>query len=206
MVTALTNSRFANTLSNSLSNIKAHYDLSNGMFSAFLSRDMTYSCAIYPELDRDLLEEEGREAMNGAFGLKRIVNGSIKNQAQAKEAKGANGNGNGHRDSEVDDLEEAQLRKLRHIIKKADIRPGHRVLEIGSGWGSLSMEAVRMTNCTVDTLTLSEQQKALAEERIKAAGMAGRIRVWLMDYRAMPESWKGQFDRVVSIEMIEAVG
>lgn len=170
MVTALTNSRFANTLSNSLSNIKAHYDLSNGMFSAFLSRDMTYSCAIYPELDRDLLEEEGREAMNGALGLKRIVNGSLKKDAP--------------KEKESDDLEEAQIRKLRHIIKKADIRPGHRVLEIGSGWGSLSMEAVKMTNCTVDTLTLSEQQKGLAEERIKAAGLAGRIRVWLMDYRA----------------------
>jgi cyclopropane-fatty-acyl-phospholipid synthase len=203
MVTALTNSRFANTLSNSLSNIKAHYDLSNGMFSAFLSRDMTYSCAIYPELDRDLLEEDGREAMNGALGLKRIVNGSLKKE--------------GPKEKEGDDLEEAQIRKLRHIIKKADIRPGHRVLEIGSGWGSLSMEAVKMTNCTVDTLTLSEQQKALAEERIKKAGLAGRIRVWLMDYRAyvyrwqslmdsMPESWKGQFDRVISIEMIEAVG
>lgn len=46
----------------------------------------------------------------------------------------------------------------------------------------------------------------LAEERIKAAGLAGRIRVWLMDYRNMPDSWKGAFDRVVSIEMLEAVG
>jgi cyclopropane-fatty-acyl-phospholipid synthase len=184
MVTALTNSRFANTLSNSLSNIKAHYDLSNGMFSAFLSRDMTYSCAIYPELDRDLLEEEGREAINGALGLKRIVNGSLKKDVS--------------KEKESDDLEEAQIRKLRHIIKKADIRPGHRVLEIGSGWGSLSMEAVKMTNCTVDTLTLSEQQKALAEERIKAAGLAGRIRVWLMDYRAyvMNRSSKDQADHL----------
>ena len=93
-----------------------------------------------------------------------------------------------------------------HIIRKADIRPGHRVLEIGSGWGSFAIEAVKKTGCTVDTITLSEQQKVLAEERIKAAGLAGRIRVWLMDYRNLPESWKGSFDRVVSIEMLEAVG
>ena len=81
-----------------------------------------------------------------------------------------------------------------------------------------------MTGCTVDTITLSSQQKSLAEERIKAAGLAGRIRVWLMDYRSfvalthptssqaltirnsLPDSWKGAFDRVVSIEMLEAVG
>ncbi|ORY20671.1 Mycolic acid cyclopropane synthetase-domain-containing protein [Naematelia encephala] len=173
LFTSITNSRFANTLSNSVSNIRAHYDLSNGMFSSFLSRDMTYSCGIFPELDRDLERKKGLA--------------------------------NGYREG-VDELEEAQLAKIRHIIRKADIRPGHRVLEIGSGWGSFAIEAVQTTGCTVDTITLSSQQKALAEKRVKAAGLAGRIRVWLMDYRALPDSWKGAFDRVVSIEMLEAVG
>ncbi|WVW82181.1 hypothetical protein I302_104187 [Kwoniella bestiolae CBS 10118] len=181
LITSLTNSRFANTITNSICNISAHYDLSNGMFSSFLSRDMTYSCAIYPELDKDMYD--GTEQKRREGGVVDIYN-----------------------DDGVDELEEAQLAKLRHIIKKADIRPGHRVLEIGSGWGSLAIEAVKMTNCTVDTITLSSQQKALAEDRIKAAGLAGRIRVWLMDYRKLPESWKGSFDRVVSIEMLEAVG
>ncbi|WVR05790.1 hypothetical protein IAU60_002815 [Kwoniella sp. DSM 27419] len=184
VVTALTNSRFANTISNSICNISAHYDLSNGMFKAFLSKDMTYSCAIFPELDKDLSHgrQEERRAILGA-------------KAPGEEAEEAG-----------DELEEAQIAKLRHIIKKADIRPGHRVLEIGSGWGSLAIEAVKMTNCTVDTITLSAQQKVLAEERIKKAGLAGRIRVHLVDYRKLPETWKGAFDRVVSIEMLEAVG
>ncbi|OCF41406.1 hypothetical protein I317_04797 [Kwoniella heveanensis CBS 569] len=186
IVTNLTNSRFANTISNSICNISAHYDLSNGMFKSFLSRDMTYSCAIFPELDKDLTEgrHQDRPKKKGLIGL---------------------GNGNGV-DGEGDELEEAQIAKLRHIIRKADIRPGHRVLEIGSGWGSLAIEAVKMTKCTVDTITLSAQQKALAEKRIKRAGLAGRIRVHLVDYRKLPESWKGSFDRVVSIEMLEAVG
>ncbi|ORX34243.1 S-adenosyl-L-methionine-dependent methyltransferase [Kockovaella imperatae] len=201
LVTSLTNSRFANTLSNSMSNIRAHYDLSNGMFSSFLSEDMTYSCAIFPELDADL-REAGKSSMgelNGALGLTRITNGHPSTPQKKKSTSKVE-------DTEGDELYEAQIAKLRHIIKKADIRAGHRVLEIGSGWGSMAIETVRMTGCTVDTLTLSIEQKKLAEDRIKAAGLAGRIRVWLMDYRATPESWKGAFDRVVSIEMLEAVG
>ncbi|WRT64038.1 uncharacterized protein IL334_000965 [Kwoniella shivajii] len=181
LITNITNSRFANTITNSICNISAHYDLSNGMFSSFLSRDMTYSCAIFPELDKDLIDGREQSRKEGKF-----VN-----------IYGENGK---------DELEQAQITKLRHIIRKADIRPGHRVLEIGSGWGSLAIEAVKMTKCTVDTITLSSQQKALAEDRIKKAGLAGRVRVWLMDYRKLPESWKGTFDRVVSIEMLEAVG
>lgn len=59
---------------------------------------------------------------------------------------------------------------------------------------------------TVETLTLSVQQQSLARQRIAAAGLQGRINVHLMDYRNMPPDWEGAFDRVVSIEMIEAVG
>ncbi|KAK4688910.1 cyclopropane-fatty-acyl-phospholipid synthase, partial [Tremellales sp. Uapishka_1] len=197
LVTSLTNSRFANTISNSMSNIQAHYDLSNTMFNLFLSRDMTYSSAIFPELDSDLKRGNGEvEGVNGGIGLKRI----------GEMGKKALSSGNDEKDEGKDELEEGQLLKLRHIIRKADIQPGHRVLEIGSGWGSFAIEAVRMTNCTVDTITLSAQQKILAEERIKKAGLEGRIRVWLVDYRNLPQSWKGAFDRVVSIEMLEAVG
>ncbi|EIW72634.1 hypothetical protein TREMEDRAFT_21878, partial [Tremella mesenterica DSM 1558] len=170
-ISSLTNSRFANTLSNTIFNISAHYDLSNGMFSAFLSDDMTYSCAIFPELDADLSAQKLHHLNNGQ-----------------------------------DELEDAQMAKIRHIIRQADIRQGHRVLEIGSGWGSFAIEAVKQTGCTVDTITLSAQQKKLAEERVKKAGLGGRVRVWLMDYRALPESWKSSFDRVVSIEMLEQVG
>ncbi|KAJ4491587.1 Mycolic acid cyclopropane synthetase-domain-containing protein [Lentinula edodes] len=109
--------------------------------------------------------------------------------------------------SSSDPLEDAQYRKLHHIIRKARILPGHRVLEIGSGWGSLSMLIAKtIPNTTVDTLTLSVEQQSLALSRIKAEGLGERVQVHLMDYRHMPEEWKGKFDRVVSVEMIEAVG
>ncbi|KAK0444337.1 Mycolic acid cyclopropane synthetase-domain-containing protein [Armillaria borealis] len=82
------------------------------------------------------------------------------------------------------DLERAQERKIGHILKKARLQPGHRLLEIGSGWGSLAIAAAEM-GCTVDSLTLSVEQKTLAEERIKKAGFESQIRIHLMDYRNM---------------------
>lgn len=162
----------------------------------FLSEDMTYSCAIFEELDGDMGKDEDRGPWSGGQGLERIANGHpVRVPAPVTPVS-----------SDVDPLYHAQLRKLHHIIAKADIRPGHRVLEIGSGWGSFAIEAVRLTGCTVDTLTLSVQQQALAQERIRAAGFEDKITVHLMDYRNMPAEWDGAFDRFVSIEMIEAVG
>ena len=106
-----------------------------------------------------------------------------------------------------DDLNTAQMRKVRHIISKARIEPGHRVLEIGSGWGTLAITIVRTIPGTqVDSLTLSVAQRDLAMERIRKEGLEDKIRIHLMDYRSMPESWKGSFDRLVSVEMMEAVG
>jgi cyclopropane-fatty-acyl-phospholipid synthase len=106
-----------------------------------------------------------------------------------------------------DDLNTAQMRKVRHIISKAQIKPGHRVLEIGSGWGTMAITIVRTIPGTqVDSLTLSVAQRELAMERIRKEGLEDRIRIHLMDYRSMPESWKGFFDRLVSVEMMEAVG
>lgn len=104
------------------------------------------------------------------------------------------------------DLEAAQLRKIRHVLTKAKVRPGHRILEFGSGWGGLAIEAARTFGCEVDTLTLSKEQKALAEERVQAAGLEGRIRVHLMDYRDIPAEFEKAFDAFVSIEMLEHVG
>ena len=68
------------------------------------------------------------------------------------------------------------------------------------------MEAVRLHGCTIDTLTLSTEQKKLAEARIAAAGMTSSITVHLLDYRSLPAHWEHSFDRVISIEMLEAVG
>jgi cyclopropane-fatty-acyl-phospholipid synthase len=232
----MTSYRFLNTISNSRSNISAHYDISNDMFAGFLSDDMTYSCGIFKDLDGDLQPDGGIKrddtvkwssitAATAAAAADMILNqrigrvhsplpsGGSDEWGQSTCAEDADGT-----DSEVtitsprgvdqDELYEAQMRKIRHVIRKANIRKGHRVLEIGSGWGALAIEAVRTTGCEVDTLTLSVAQKELAEQRIRDAGpeYEKRIRVHLMDYRAMPREWESLFDRFVSIEMIEAVG
>lgn len=106
-----------------------------------------------------------------------------------------------------DDLYTAQMRKVRHIISKAQIEPGHRVLEIGSGWGTLAITIARtIPDTQIDSVTLSVAQRDLAMERIRKEGLEDRIRIHLMDYRSMPESWKASFDRLVSVEMMEAVG
>ncbi|KAG8218257.1 Mycolic acid cyclopropane synthetase-domain-containing protein [Butyriboletus roseoflavus] len=104
------------------------------------------------------------------------------------------------------DLESAQLRKIRYVLTAAKVRPGDRILEFGSGWGGMAIEAARTFGCEVDTLTLSKEQKALAEERVKAAGLQDRIRVHLMDYREIPAEFEKAFDAFVSIEMLEHVG
>ena len=109
-------------------------------------------------------------------------------------------------DAEVDEsLEKAQMRKLQRFIDGARIKPTDHVLEIGTGWGSFAIEAVRQTGCRVTSLTLSKEQKALAEERIHAAGFTDRIDVQLRDYRALPTP-NDRYDKIVSIEMLEAVG
>lgn len=107
-----------------------------------------------------------------------------------------------HKDST---LEQAQYSKLHNIIGRAKIQSTDHVLEIGSGWGSFAIEAVRLHGCRVTTLTLSVEQQKLAQDRIAAAGFSDRIDVKLCDYRNMPTP-EVLFDKVVSIEMIEAVG
>ncbi|KAI9020424.1 Mycolic acid cyclopropane synthetase-domain-containing protein [Hyaloraphidium curvatum] len=113
-------------------------------------------------------------------------------------------------DREEESLESASLRKLHTMISKARIGHADHVLEIGSGWGSMAIEAVKQTGCRVTTLTLSVEQKKLAEERIAAAGLSDRITVLLKDYRAFVSEHLAAggrpFDRLLSCEMLEAVG
>ncbi len=101
-----------------------------------------------------------------------------------------------------EDLESAQYRKVHRMIDTAQIRPGDHVLEIGSGWGTLAVEAVKKTGCKVTTITLSKEQQKLVQERIKKEGLEDHISVEIRDYRLM----EGQFDKIISIEMFEAVG
>ena len=155
--------RKTNTLANARLNISAHYDISNDMFAAFLSPDMTYSCPIWlPKSDPHSCQET---------------------------------------------LEQAQYRKLCRFINNARMKSTDHVLEIGTGWGSFAILAVEKMGCRVTSLTLSEEQKRLAEERIRKAGFQDKIQVLLCDYRslAVPKE-QNKYDKVVSIEMLEAVG
>ncbi len=99
-------------------------------------------------------------------------------------------------------LAEAQLSKIDQICRRLDLAPGMEVLEIGSGWGAFAIHAARQYGCRVTSLTLSHEQLALARERVAAAGVAALVDIRLCDYRSIA----GSFDRIVSIEMFEAVG
>jgi len=99
-------------------------------------------------------------------------------------------------------LEQAQRARLDRICAKLELKAGDHLLEIGTGWGGMAIHAARHYGCRVTTTTISREQHALAGERIAAAGLADRITLLLEDYRDL----RGRYDKLVSIEMIEAVG
>ncbi len=99
-------------------------------------------------------------------------------------------------------LEDAQLAKLERICERLELTPDDHLLEIGTGWGGLAIHAAMTRGCRVTTTTISREQHALATERVRAAGLDDRIEVLLTDYRDLT----GVYDKLVSIEMIEAVG
>ncbi|GFP83400.1 probable fatty acid methyltransferase [Phtheirospermum japonicum] len=103
-----------------------------------------------------------------------------------------------------EDLKTAQLRKINMLIDKARVSKEHHVLEIGCGWGSLAIEVVKRTGCKYTGITLSEQQLQYAELKVKEAGLQDKIKFLLCDYRKFPEGCK--YDRIISCEMLEAVG
>ena len=101
-----------------------------------------------------------------------------------------------------DSLERAQRNKLRHIAAKLALEPGHKVLDIGCGWGSMALYLAEAADVEVLGVTLSREQCALARERAKERGLDNRVRFELIDYRDVT----GPFDRIVSIGMFEHVG
>ena len=103
---------------------------------------------------------------------------------------------------ESDTLEQAQARKLRAICEKLRLGPGDHVLEIGCGWGSFALMAAGEYGARVTGVTLSQQQLELARERLAAADLADRVEIHLQDYRTL----EGQFSKIASIEMLEAIG
>jgi cyclopropane-fatty-acyl-phospholipid synthase len=107
-----------------------------------------------------------------------------------------------HFDHPDEPLADAQRNKFREVLGLLDLQPGHHLLEIGSGWGGFAIHAAQLTRCRVTSLTLSVEQLAEARARAKAAGVDHLVEFRLQDYRDV----RGTFDRVVSIEMFEAVG
>lgn len=142
----------ANSRSGSRRNIRAHYDLSNEFFAAFLDPTMTYSCGIF-------------------------------------EHPGAT-------------LEQASLAKYDRLAGALGLGPEHHVIEIGTGWGGFAIRAATRFGCRVTTTTISAEQFREASRRVMEAGVADRVTLLREDYRDLA----GRYDRLVSIEMIEAVG
>jgi cyclopropane-fatty-acyl-phospholipid synthase len=104
-------------------------------------------------------------------------------------------------ESHTEELADAQCRKIDSILDLADVKAGQHILEIGTGWGALAIRAARR-GASVTSLTLSAEQRTLAEARIAEAGVADKVQVLLRDYREA----QGSYHAVVSVEMIEAVG
>jgi cyclopropane-fatty-acyl-phospholipid synthase len=179
-----------------------------------------------PLFELFMLNAESLGATARAKGLFRLVN-SIAHRFRSNDKKGARENISHHYDlgndfyrawldpgmtyssavfaepiSGSEPLEAAQSRKLGLLLERLDLRPGQRLLDIGCGWGSLAEMAARDYRAEVNGLTLSAEQKALAERRLETACPGRRCAIELTDYRDA----QGQFDAVASVEMVEAVG
>ena len=101
-----------------------------------------------------------------------------------------------------DTLEDAQLNKMNHIIKKLNLKPNQKVLDIGSGWGTLAMEIAKQSKCEVLGITLSENQLEYSKKKAKELNLENQVSFKLIDYRELNE----KFDRIVSVGMFEHVG
>ena len=99
-------------------------------------------------------------------------------------------------------LAEAQVKKIDHILRKIDVRPGHRLLDIGCGWGALAIRAAQRYGARCVGITLSENQAQLAREQVERAGLGHLVEIRLQDYRDV----SGPFDRITSVGMFEHVG
>jgi cyclopropane-fatty-acyl-phospholipid synthase len=99
-------------------------------------------------------------------------------------------------------LAQAQDEKYRRLCEQLQLKPTDHVLEIGSGWGANAIFMAKNYGCKVTTVTISKEQQKLGQERVEAAGFSGQIEIIIKDYRNI----EGQFDKIVSVEMLEAVG
>jgi cyclopropane-fatty-acyl-phospholipid synthase len=174
---------------NSQANISHHYDLSNDLFELFLDDTLSYSSALF-------------DTSHVPAG---VGPGSVGDHLLATPPEpGARGGDRPDPAPHDADFTEAQGRKIERLLDEAGVAEGTRVLEIGTGWGELAIRAARR-GARVHSITLSIEQLELAEQRIAAAGFSDSVDVELMDYRALGADG-AQYDAVLSVEMIEAVG
>ena len=99
-------------------------------------------------------------------------------------------------------LEQASIEKIDRICRKLKLNENDHILEIGTGWGSFSLYAAKQYGCTIDTVTISDAQYEYASKKIESSGLSSQINIFNKDYRKI----EGKYDKIVSIEMIEAVG
>ena len=104
--------------------------------------------------------------------------------------------------NDSDTLEQAQSNKIHHIIKKLNIQPNQKVLDVGSGWGTLALAIAKETNASVTGITLSENQFEYSQNKAKEMNLSNQVDFKLIDYRQLNE----KFDRIVSVGMFEHVG
>jgi cyclopropane-fatty-acyl-phospholipid synthase len=105
-------------------------------------------------------------------------------------------------EDESQSLESASIAKLDRICQSLSLRPTDHLVEIGTGWGGMALHAAKNYGCHVTTTTISKEQHAMASQRIQEAGLQDRVTLLMTDYRDLA----GQYDKLVSVEMIEAVG
>jgi cyclopropane-fatty-acyl-phospholipid synthase len=141
--------------------IAAHYDIGNAFFELFLDETMTYSSAVFTDLDAA-------------------------------------------RHADVEALAAASRNKYDVLLRELGVEAHHHLAEIGTGWGGMAIHAASTIGCRVSTTTISSEQLAEARERVGAAGVAERVTLLDSDWRDLPERIEPA-DRLVSIEMIEAV-
>ncbi len=192
-----------NTAARARVNIEEHYDAGNAMYRLFLDPTMTYSCGVHAPLPGGF----GRAGGGGSASASALASpskGAVDAAAAVAVAVNAGAAAALPADFVPPSLEEAQLAKLDALIAAAGLEAHHHVLEIGCGWGSFALRAAGRVGCRVTGVTVSKEQLAEATARVAAAGLADKITLLFCDYRDTPAL--GSYDRVVSCEMIEAVG
>jgi cyclopropane-fatty-acyl-phospholipid synthase len=190
--------REQNTKVGARRNVSRHYDLSNELFALFLDESMTYSSALF---------ETGSVPERKTGSVPERKTGSVPERKTGSVPERKTGSVPERKTGSVPErhaastLEDAQRAKVERLLDATGVGLGSRVLEIGTGWGALAVRAAQR-GATVTTLTLSREQAARARERAQAAGVSARVDVQLRDYREAC----GEYDAIVSVEMIEAVG